>query len=88
MASKKRKAPRRIEWSKSRPQRPDHDPMLADLRQLLIKDKRSYHAKADLSGLAPSTLKNIEDGTTRRPQGVTIQMAYAMLGYKLKAVKE
>lgn len=82
------KAPRKVPWSPDRPKRPDHDPMLADLRQLLAMDKRSFFMKANVSGLAPSTLKNIQDGTTRRPQGVTMQMAYRMLGYVLKPVRE
>lgn len=78
---------KKIVWSKNRPKRPDFDPMLGDLRELLTADRRNYHMKADISGLAPSTLKNIEDGTTRRPLGTTVQMAYRMLGYELKPVK-
>lgn len=83
MARKYKKVP----WSRNRPKRPDYDPMLANLRKLLADDQRSYHVKADKSGLAPGTLKKIEDGTTRRPLGTTVQMAYAMLGYKLQPVK-
>ncbi|QIG66766.1 hypothetical protein EVB27_096 [Rhizobium phage RHph_TM16] len=79
--------PKRIIWSANRPQRPDVDPMLSDLRQLLANDPRTFHQQADLSGLAPGTLRKIVDGTTRRPMGTTIQMAYAMLGYHLKPVK-
>jgi hypothetical protein len=75
-------------WSADRPKRPDHDPMLGDLRELLARDGRSFYAKANVSGLAPSTIKKIVDGTTRRPQGVTVQMAYAMLGYSVRAVKD
>ena len=86
--NKKRNAPRKVQWSKDRPVRPDHDPMLGNLRSLLAADQRSYFAKANVSGLAPGTLKRIVDGTTRRPQGVTIQMAYAMLGYEIVAVKK
>jgi hypothetical protein len=62
--------------------------MLLELRQLLMTDRRTFHAMADVSGLAPSTLRNIVDGKTRRPLGTTIQMAYAMLGYKIRAVKD
>lgn len=83
-----KRLPRKVPWSPDRPKRPDHDPMLADLRALLAADKRTYWVKANVSGLSPSTLKKIEDGTTRRPQGVTVQLAYRMLGYSLKPVKD
>jgi hypothetical protein len=78
---------KKVQWSKDRPVRPDVDPLLAKLRIALAMDKRTYHAKADASGLAPATIKRIEDGTTRRPQGVTIQLAYRMLNFVLKPVK-
>jgi hypothetical protein len=78
---------KKIVWSKDRPRRPDVDPMLGELRALLALDKRNYRTKADRSGLAPSTIKKIEDGTTRRPMGTTVQMAYAMLGYRLTPVR-
>jgi hypothetical protein len=80
-------APKKIKWSKDRPTRPDTDPMLSSLRLRLSKDDRSFYAQANSCGLAPSTLQNIVNGKTRRPQGVTIQMAYRMLGYEIKAVK-
>lgn len=73
-------------WSKDRPQRPDRDPMLDDVLALLAADKRSNFAKANVSGLSPSTLKNWENGKTQRPQGVSLQMAFKMLGYELKPV--
>lgn len=72
-------------YSRNRPVRPEHDPMLGHLRKVLTQDQRSLFAKANVSGLAPATIKNIINGHTRRPQGVTIQMAYKMLGYKLVA---
>jgi len=75
-------------WSKDRPQRPDRDPMLDDVLALLAADKRSNFAKANVSGLSPSTLKNWETGKTQRPAGVSLQMAYKMLGYRLRPVKE
>lgn len=74
-------------WSKDRPVKPDRDPLLADLVPLLERDKRSYFAKANVSGLSPSTLKNWETGKVRRPQAVSLQMAYKMLGYELKPVR-
>lgn len=71
-------------WSKDRPQKPERDPMLDDLLPLLAADKRSTFAKANVSGLSSSTLNNWQNGKVRRPQGVSIQMAYRMLGYELK----
>ncbi len=71
-------------WSKDRPQKPERDPMLDDLLPLLAADKRSTFAKANVSGLSASTLNNWQNGKVRRPQGVSIQMAYRMLGYELK----
>lgn len=73
-------------WSKDRPQKPERDPMLDDLLPLLAADKRSTFAKANVSGLSSSTLNNWESGKVRRPMGVSIQMAYRMLGYELKPV--
>lgn len=81
------KSPKKLKWSKDRPIRPDFDPLLTELRVALAMDRRTYYAKANTSGLAPATIKNIEDGITRRPQGVTIQMAYRMLGFELKPVR-
>lgn len=78
---------KKVKWSKDRPVRPDVDPMLSRLRQMLAKDERSFYAKANSSGLAPATIRNIQNGVTRRPQGVTIQMAYKMLGYELRPVE-
>jgi hypothetical protein len=86
MANKPRKI-KRVLWSKDRPKRPDVDPLLSELRAALVMDKRTYHAKANSSGLAPATIKHIIDGKTRRPQGVTMQMAYRMLGFELKPVR-
>jgi DNA-binding transcriptional regulator YiaG len=74
------------EWSKSRPQKPDRDPMLNDIVELLRADKRSTYAKANVSGLSEATLRNWENGKVSRPQGVSIQMEYRMLGYELKPV--
>ena len=73
-------------WSKDRPQKPERDPMLDELLPLLAADKRSTFAKANVSGLSASTLNNWQNGKVRRPQGVSIQMAYRMLGYELKPV--
>jgi len=74
------------EWSKDRPQKPERDPLLDDLLPLLAADKRSTFAKANVSGLSASTIRNWQNGQVRRPQAVSVQMAYRMLGYELKPV--
>jgi hypothetical protein len=73
-------------WSNDRPIKPVRDPILDDLLPLMRADRRSTFAKANVSGLSPSTLKNWESGKTRHPQSVSVQMAYKMLGYELRPV--
>lgn len=70
----------------TRPRKPDVDPLLGRMVDLLRADPRSRHAKAYVSGLSPVTLKNWETGRVRRPQAVSLQMAARMLGYKLDFV--
>ena len=70
-------------WAKDRPVKPDVDPMLTDLRERLLADKRTYYQKANASGIAPATIRNILNYKTRRPQGVTILMLYRSLGLEL-----
>jgi len=73
-------------WSPNRPTKPAVDPLLTPLRSVARGDNRSYYAKANVSGLSPSTIRNIMNGKTRRPQALTLQMMWGMLGYELKAV--
>lgn len=77
---------KKVSWSRDRPEKPDTDPLLPDVVALLLKDNRSNYAKANVSGLSPSTLRNWENGKVRRPQGVSLQMAYRMLGYELRPI--
>lgn len=70
-----------------RPVKPDRDPLLAELMVTMAKDPRTRNAKANVSGLSNATLKNWETGKTRRPQALSLQMAYRMLGYELRPVK-
>lgn len=72
---------KKFQWSKDRPVKPDVDPLLGDLQNLLSGDNRTPYALANASGLAPSTIANINKRVTRRPQGVTLQMLAASLGY-------
>ena len=73
-------------WSSNRPTKPAVDPLLDPLRNAARGDNRSYYAKANVSGLSPSTIRNLMNGKTKRPQAITLQMMWGMLGYELKAV--
>lgn len=70
-------------WSPSRPERPDVDPIHVQIMQLMERDKRSVWLKADASGLSTTTIYNWQRGKTKRPSGVSLQMAAAMLGKKI-----
>ena len=74
----------KAEWSSTRPVKPDADPLLLRLIPLLKADARSRWAQANVSGLSPATLRNWESGNVRRPQALSLAMAYRMLGYELK----
>lgn len=74
------------EWDKERPEKPAVDPLLDDLLHLLERDGRSTYAKANVSGLSEATLNNWAKRKVKRPQAVSMQMAYRMLGYELKPV--
>jgi hypothetical protein len=69
-----------------RPRKPDVDPLLTEMVDLLDRDPRSRHAKAAVSGLSSATLKNWAEGRVRRPQAVSLQLAAQMLGYRLSLV--
>lgn len=73
-------------WSDGRPTKPESDPIIPSLGELLRSDNRSNYAKANVSGLAPSTLSNIVKNRTRRPQHLTVAMIYQMYGYELRPV--
>jgi hypothetical protein len=70
-------------WSRNRPVRPDVDPLLKQIRFLIAKDPRSTWAKANVSGLSPTTINSWLKGKTRHPQAASLQMAARMLGKKL-----
>ena len=78
----KKKAPVRL-WSPSRPERPDVDPLYLEVLSLLERDKRSVWQKANASGLSTTTIYNWQRHKTKRPSGVSLQMAAAMLGKKI-----
>lgn len=70
-------------WSPSRPERPDRDPIHVEILRLLERDKRSVWEKANASGLSTSTIYAWQKRKTKRPSGVSLQMAAAMLGKRI-----
>lgn len=80
--SKKASKPRR--WSPSRPQRPEVDPLYSELLQLFERDQRSVWEKANASGLSTSTIYNWQKHRTKRPSAISLQMAAAMLGKRIR----
>lgn len=75
-------------WSKNRPIKPDSDPLLKQIVPLLQRDNRSNYAKANVSGLSPTTFRNWTRGKVKHPQAVSVAMAARMLGYELKLVRK
>lgn len=71
-------------WSPRRPERPEVDPLYLQIRQMLEADKRSVWAKANASGLSTTTIYNWQRHKTKRPSGVSLQMAAKMLGRKIR----
>lgn len=71
-------------WSPRRPERPEVDPLYVQLLRLLERDQRSVWAKADVSGLSTSTIRNWQKGKVKRPSGVSLQMAARMLGKRIR----
>ncbi len=70
-------------WSPHRPERPDQDPIHVEIMSLLEKDPSSIWDKANESGLSTTTLYNWRKHKTKRPTGVSLQMAAKYLGRKI-----
>lgn len=71
-------------WSPRRPKRPEIDPLYKEILTLLKYDNRSTWAKANESGLSTTTIRNWEKRKVKRPSGVSLQMAAAMLGKRIR----
>lgn len=80
--TRNRHAPRL--WSPHRPQRPDVDPIYKEILKLVKRDRRSVWDKANDSGLSTTTFYNWQKGKTKRPSGVSLQMAAKMLGKRIR----
>jgi transcriptional regulator with XRE-family HTH domain len=62
----------------------DKDPVTGEL-QTLLEDEglfKNLKTVAELSGLHPSTVKNIFHGGTKRPQNATVMAIATSIGYK------
>lgn len=70
-------------WSPHRPERPEEDPIHIEIMSLFDRDSRSVWEKADASGLSTTTIYNWRKRKTKRPSGVSLQLAAAMLGRKI-----
>jgi hypothetical protein len=70
-------------WSASRPERPEVDPIHVQIVDLMSNDSRTVWQKANESGLSVSTINNWHKGKVKRPNGVSLQMAAAMLGRRI-----
>jgi len=71
-------------WSPQRPERPEVDPIYLQLMKLMERDKRSVWQKANESGLSTSTIYAWQKHKTKRPNGVSLQMAAKFLGKKIR----
>lgn len=70
-------------WSPQRPERPEVDPIYLEVLQLLERDQRSVWTKANESGLSTTTIYNWQRHKTKRPSGVSLQMAARLLGRRI-----
>lgn len=71
-------------WSADRPERPDSDPIHKQIMDLMSGDTRSVWQQANTSGLSTTTIYNWRKGKTKRPSCVSLQMAAAALGKKIR----
>lgn len=74
---------KKFKWSRSRPVKPDVDPLVNDLREKLNADDRSTYQKANASGISTSAIRNIQISKTKRPQALTVTMLYRALGFDM-----
>jgi transcriptional regulator with XRE-family HTH domain len=65
----------------------DKDPMIDQVRTVIMDTHMTYKAIADLSGVHEGTIRNWLDGAVRRPQAATFNAVLRACGYKLSIVK-
>jgi predicted transcriptional regulator len=61
----------------------DKDPMIDQVRTVILDSTMTYRAIADLSGVTETTIRNWLDGSTKRPQAATFNAVLRACGYKL-----
>ena len=61
----------------------DKDPMIDQVRTIIIDSHDTYKQIAEASGVNEGTIRNWLDGATRKPQAATFNAVLRTLGYKL-----
>ena len=61
----------------------DKDPMIDQVRTIIIDSHDTYKQIAEASGVNEGTIRNWLDGATRKPQAATFNAVLRALGYKL-----
>jgi transcriptional regulator with XRE-family HTH domain len=64
----------------------DKDPMIDQVRTVIMDTHLTYKAIADLSGVHEGTIRNWLDGAVRRPQAATFNAVLRACGYKLSII--
>ena len=61
----------------------DKDPMIDQVRTIIMDSTMTYKAIAEASGVTENTIRNWLDGATKRPQAATFNAVLRACGYKL-----
>jgi hypothetical protein len=61
----------------------DKDPMIDQVRTVILDTHQTYRQISENSGVAENTLKNWLDGSTRKPQAASFNAVLRACGYKL-----
>jgi hypothetical protein len=65
----------------------DKDPMIDQVRTVILDSHDTYKAIAEASGVAENTIRNWLDGATKKPQAATFNAVLRTCGYKLSIVR-
>lgn len=61
----------------------DKDPMIDQVRTVILDTHMTYKAVAEASGVHEGTIRNWLDGAVKRPQAATFNAVLRACGYKL-----
>jgi hypothetical protein len=64
----------------------DKDPMIDQVRTVVLGSTMTYKAIANASGVAENTIRNWLDGATKKPQAATFNAVLRTCGYKLSII--